>query len=148
MIAAGESAWYARRVLRGDRWSDPAGSRVDAATALGIVLLGHLNLEHADRPTWINWPPWTLAANVICGQAMGVAPAGQAIAGAAAVIGAHATQSRRARDALAMRALASISKVRANAVGTVCASRFTGACAKPAGLRASSRHQAPAPGSR
>jgi hypothetical protein len=70
-LAAGESAWYAWRVLRGDRWSDTTASSIDAATAVGIVLLGHANLEPADRSTWINWPPWTFAANVICGQAMG-----------------------------------------------------------------------------
>ncbi len=101
LVAGGESVWYARRALRGDRWSDPTGSRADAATALGIVLLGHVNLQPADRSTWINWPPWTFGANVICGQAMGVTSAAQAIAGAAAVIGAHATHNRRARDALA-----------------------------------------------
>ena len=100
-LAAGESAWYAWRVLRGDRWSDTTASSIDAATAVGIVLLGHANLEPADRSTWINWPPWTFAANVICGQAMGVAPAAQAVAGAAAVIGAHATQCPRGADAMA-----------------------------------------------
>jgi len=100
-LAAGESAWYAWRVLRGDRWSDTTASSIDAATAVGIVLLGHANLEPADRSTWINWPPWTFAANVICGQAMGVASAAQAVAGAAAVIGAHATQCPRAGDAMA-----------------------------------------------
>jgi two-component sensor histidine kinase len=68
---------------------------------VGIVLLGHANLQPADRSTWINWPPWTFAANVICGQAMGVASAAQAVAGAAAVIGAHATQCPRGRDAMA-----------------------------------------------
>ena len=76
-------------------------SSIDAATAVGIVLLGHANLEHADRSTWINWPPWTFAANVICGQAMGVASAPRAVAGAASVIGAHAAQSRGAGDAMA-----------------------------------------------
>ncbi len=100
-LAAGESAWYAWRVLRGDRWSDTTASSIDAATAVGIVLLGHANLEPADRSTWINWPPWTFAANVICGQAMGVASAAQAVAGAAAVIGAHAMQCPRGGDAMA-----------------------------------------------
>jgi two-component sensor histidine kinase len=100
-LAAGESAWYAWRVLRADRWSDTTASGIDAATAAGIVLLGHANLDHADRSTWINWPPWTFAANVICGQAMGSAPAAHAMAGAAAVIGTHAAQSRRAGDAVA-----------------------------------------------
>jgi hypothetical protein len=100
-LAAGESVWYARRVVRADRWSDMTASRADAATAAGIVLLGHANLEHADRSTWINWPPWTFAANVICGQAMGVASAAQAVAGAAGVIGASAAQNRRVGGALA-----------------------------------------------
>lgn len=100
-LAAGESAWYAQRVLRGDRWSETTASGIDAATAVGIVLLGHANLEPADRSTWINWPPWTFAANVICGQAMGVPSAPRAVAGAAAVIGANAAQSRRAGDAVA-----------------------------------------------
>jgi anti-sigma regulatory factor (Ser/Thr protein kinase) len=100
-LAAGESAWYAWRVLRGDRWSDTTASSIDAATAAGIVLLGHANLEPADRSTWINWPPWTFAANVICGQAMGVASAAQAVAGAASVIAAHATQCPRRADAMA-----------------------------------------------
>jgi signal transduction histidine kinase len=96
-LAAGESAWYARRVLRGDRWSDTTASSIDAATAVAVVLLGRANLDHADRSTWINWPPWTFAANVICGQAMGAGSAAQALA----VMGAHATQSRRPADALA-----------------------------------------------
>ncbi|MGD0605757.1 MAG: ATP-binding protein [Streptosporangiaceae bacterium] len=100
-LAAGESAWYARRVLRGDRWSDTTASSIDAATAVTVVLLGRANLEYADRATWINWPPWTFAANVICGQAMGAASTAQALAGGAAVMGAHATQSRRAGDAVA-----------------------------------------------
>jgi signal transduction histidine kinase len=100
-ITAGESAWYARRVLRGDRWSDTTASSIDAAAGVGIVMLGHANLEAADRSTWINWPPWTFAANVICGQAMGVASAARAVAGAAAVIGAHATQCQRGGDAVA-----------------------------------------------
>jgi hypothetical protein len=59
-LAAGESAWYARRVLRGDRWSETTASGIDAATAVGVVLLGHANLEAADRSTWINWPPGRL----------------------------------------------------------------------------------------
>ena len=100
-LAAGESAWYAWHVLRGDRWSETTASSIDAATAVGIVLLGHANLEHADRATWINWPPWTFAANVICGQAMGAASAPRAVTGAAAVIGAHAAHSRGAGDAVA-----------------------------------------------
>jgi len=100
-LAAAESTWYAWRVLGGDRWSDRTASSIDAATAAGIVLLGHANLAAADRPTWINWPPWTFGANVICGQAMGVASAAQAVAGAAAVIGAHASQCRRGGDAVA-----------------------------------------------
>jgi signal transduction histidine kinase len=100
-LAAGESAWYAQRVLRGDRWSETTASGIDAATAVAIVLLGHANLDHADRSTWINWPPWTFAANVICGQAMGVASPARAMTGAAAVIGANAPQSRRAGDAVA-----------------------------------------------
>jgi hypothetical protein len=100
-LATGESAWYARRVLGVDRWSDPAAARIDAVTGAGIVLLGHANLEHTDRSTWINWPPWTLGANVICGQAMGVASAAQAVTGAAAVIGACVVQHPRAGDASA-----------------------------------------------
>jgi two-component sensor histidine kinase len=100
-ITVVESAWYARCVLRGDRWSDTTASSIDAAAGVGIVMLGHANLEPADRSTWINWPPWTFAANVICGQAMGVASAARAVAGAAAVIGAHATQCQRGGDAVA-----------------------------------------------
>jgi signal transduction histidine kinase len=100
-LAAGESAWYTRRVLRRDRWADPTSSSIDAAAAACIVLLGNANLDHPDRSTWINWPPWTFAANAICGQAMGVASATRALAGAGGVIGANATQSRRAGDAIA-----------------------------------------------
>jgi signal transduction histidine kinase len=100
-LAAGESVWYARRVVRADRWSDITASRTDAATAVGVVLLGHANLGYADRSTWINWPPWTFAANVICGQAMGVASAPQAVAGAACVIGASVVHNRRVAEAWA-----------------------------------------------
>ena len=100
-LAAGESAWYTRRVLRCDRWFDAAASGIDAATAACVVLLGHANLERPDRSTWINWPPWTFAANAVCGQAMGVASAERAVAGAACVIGANATQSRLAGEVTA-----------------------------------------------
>jgi signal transduction histidine kinase len=100
-LAVGESAWYARRVLRRDRWSDPTASAVDAVTGTAIVLLGHANLDRADRPTWINWPPWTFAANVICGQAMSVPPAARAAAGAAAVVGANMAQRGLASDTVA-----------------------------------------------
>jgi signal transduction histidine kinase len=100
-IAAAESAWYARRSLSGDRWRDQTTSAIDAATAVGTVLLGRANLDDADRSTWINWPPWTFAANVICGQAMAAPSAAAAVAGAAAVIAAHATQNRRLADAVA-----------------------------------------------
>lgn len=100
-LAAGESAWYAWRALSSDRWSDVAPSAIDAATAACTVLLGRINLEDADRSTWINWPPWTFAANAICGQAMGAPSAIQALAGATAVIAAHATQNRTVADAVA-----------------------------------------------
>ena len=100
-IAAVESAWYARRTLSSDRWCDRTASAVDAATAACTVLLGRVNLDDADRSTWINWPPWTFAANAICGQAMGAPSAARAVAGAAAVVAAHATQNRRVADAVA-----------------------------------------------
>jgi signal transduction histidine kinase len=100
-LAAGESAWYARRALRRDRWPDATASVVDAAAGAAIVLLGHANLDRADRPTWINWPPWTFAANVICGQAMSVAGIAKATAGAAAVIGSNTAQSRNPTDTVA-----------------------------------------------
>ena len=99
-VTAAESAWYARRVLRAERWDDPVAARVDAATGAAVVLLGHINLTADDRSTWINWPPWTYAANVVCGQAMGVPSAARAVAGAATVIGANATRNRCPHDAV------------------------------------------------
>jgi signal transduction histidine kinase len=96
-----ESAWLARRLSRLDRWSDPLGSAVDAATAIGLLAMGQRNLSRADRVTWINWAPWSFAASAISGQAMADHPAARRIGGAAAIIAAHARQGPTAGDALA-----------------------------------------------
>ncbi len=101
VLASGESLWFAARALGRARWSDSTAARVDAATAIGVLALGQWNVPAADRATWINWAPWSFAANVVSGQAMGVARPATAALGAATVIGTYAAQGPRPGDAVA-----------------------------------------------
>ena len=84
-----------------DRWSDPAGSAVDAVTAAGLLGVSQLNLRPADRVTWLNWVPWSFAENVICGQAMAGNPIGRRIAGGGLVAATHLLQGPRLGDRVA-----------------------------------------------
>ncbi len=65
-----ESAWLARQT----RQPQPTRSRVpalaDAVTAVGLLATSWFNLEPADRPTWLNWVPWSFAANALTLQGM------------------------------------------------------------------------------
>ncbi len=86
--------WYARRVLSADRWADRAAAQVDASTAAALLLLGQVNLSPADRQTWINWAPWSFAANAMSTQAMGLRSPAQGRLSAAAIIATYAAQNR------------------------------------------------------
>ncbi len=101
LIAAADSGWFAARVLARDRWSDPTAACVDAAAAAAVLALGHVNLDPADRSTWINWAPWSFAANVVSGVAMGVQRPAAAGLGGATVVGAFALQGPTFGDGLA-----------------------------------------------
>jgi signal transduction histidine kinase len=100
-VAAGESLWFARRARGRDRWEDPLGSVVDAATAVCVLGIGQWNLAPADRVTWLNWAPWSFGENVMCGQAMADhAPALRTAAGGL-VAAAQLLQGPRAGDRVA-----------------------------------------------
>ncbi|HZZ96539.1 MAG TPA: ATP-binding protein [Jatrophihabitantaceae bacterium] len=100
-IGVVESAWLARRLLRRERWSDRAGSAVDATTAVALLVLGQRNLDAPDRVTWINWTPWSFAVNAIAAQSMPDHPRWQRVSSAAAISATHAAQGPTPGDALA-----------------------------------------------
>ena len=100
-LAAGESAWFARRVRRRDRWEDPLGSIVDAATAACVLGLGQWNLPKADRVTWLNWAPWSFGENVMCGQAMAAHPPALRAAAGGLVAATQLAQGPRVGDRVA-----------------------------------------------
>jgi signal transduction histidine kinase len=100
-LAVVESVWYARRVLSADRWADSSAANVDAGAAAALLVLGHLNLSPADRPTWINWAPWSFAANAMSTQAMGVRSPAHGRTSAAAIVATYAAQNGRVGDAVA-----------------------------------------------
>jgi signal transduction histidine kinase len=101
LVAAGESAWFAARAARRDRWVDPFGSTVDAATGTALLAVSQWNLEPDYRVTWLNWVPWSFAENVICGQAMAGHPFAARVGGAAVVAGAQLQQSPSIGDRIA-----------------------------------------------
>ncbi len=96
-----ESAWLARRLLRRDRWRDPGGTAVDAATAIGLLVMTQRNLAPPDRVTWINWVPWSFAVNAIAVQSMPDHPSWQRVSSVAAISATHAAQGPTSGDALA-----------------------------------------------
>ena len=100
-VAAGESAWFARRARQRDRWEDPLGSVVDAATAVCVLGAGQWNLPATDRVTWLNWAPWSFGENVMCGQAMANHPPALRVAAGGLVAAAQLVQGPRAGDRVA-----------------------------------------------
>jgi signal transduction histidine kinase len=100
-IGVAESVWYARRVLSAERWVDRPAAHVDATTAAALLVLGQFNLSPADRQTWINWAPWSFAANSMSTQAMGLRSAAQGRLSAAAIVATFAAQNPRVGDAVA-----------------------------------------------
>ena len=70
-IGLAESAWLTRSIRReGYRFSGRS-HLVDAATAMALLMAGRANLVDEDLTTWINWAPWSFAANAVAGQAVG-----------------------------------------------------------------------------
>ncbi|HEX4428013.1 MAG TPA: ATP-binding protein [Frankiaceae bacterium] len=100
-VAAGESAWFARRARGRDRWEDPLGSVVDAVTAVCVLGVGQWNLAPADRVTWLNWAPWSFGENVMCGQAMAAHPPALRAGAGGLVAAAQLLQGPRAGDRVA-----------------------------------------------
>jgi signal transduction histidine kinase len=100
-VAAAESAWFARRVRRLDRWEDPVASAVDAVTAAAVLGVGQWNLPPDDRVTWLNWAPWSFGENVMCGQAMANHPPALRVGAAGLVAAAQLVQGPRAGDRVA-----------------------------------------------
>ena len=100
-LALAESVWFGVRALRRGRWRDPVASAVDAITGVVVLLEARHSLAPVDRPTWRNWAPWSFATNVVCAQAMTDQPVRRPVAGAAAVVAAHAAHGPRAGDAIA-----------------------------------------------
>ena len=100
-VAAGESAWFAQRTTRRDRWEDPFAGVVDAATAACVLGIGQWNLPKADRVTWLNWAPWSFGENAMCGQAMADHPPALRVAAGGLVAAAQLVQGPRAGDRVA-----------------------------------------------
>jgi signal transduction histidine kinase len=69
-VACAESVWMARRVWRSAGWAQ-SDAVADAATAIALLAVGHANLARVDRQTWLNWAPWSFAANAVAAQAIG-----------------------------------------------------------------------------
>ena len=70
-IGLAESAWLARSIRRDGYRFSRRGHLVDAATAMALLMAGRANLVDEDLTTWINWAPWSFAANAVAGQAVG-----------------------------------------------------------------------------
>jgi signal transduction histidine kinase len=98
-VALGESYWLLRRLRRARAWSDPAAALADAVTASGLVVVARATVTAEDRSTWINWVPWSFAANSVAGQAIGVAGPVPASAGACLIALANASLSSGPSDA-------------------------------------------------
>jgi hypothetical protein len=98
-LAGAESAWMAARVWRNARWSR-AEAVTDAATAIALLALGRANLVPEDRQTWLNWAPWSFAANAVAFQAIGNDRTAAGVAGGA-VITAAAIADSTVADAIA-----------------------------------------------
>ncbi len=99
--ATAESAWYAVQVLNRGRWEALQTNTVDAVTGIALVTAGRLNLDRADRVTWINWVPWSYGENVICGQSMAQVPTWRAALGGGAVAVSHLLDGPTTGDVLA-----------------------------------------------
>jgi signal transduction histidine kinase len=67
--AAVESVWTARRIWRGGG-HDERATAVDALAAMTAVVASRANIAPADRGTFVDWPPWGVAASAVAGQAM------------------------------------------------------------------------------
>jgi signal transduction histidine kinase len=70
-LGLAESAWLARSIRRDGYRFSRRGHLIDAATAVALLMAGRANLVDEDLTTWINWAPWSFAANAVAGQAVG-----------------------------------------------------------------------------
>jgi signal transduction histidine kinase len=91
-LAGAESIWMAARVWRKAQWS-PTEAITDATTATALLVLGRANLAPADRQTWLNWAPWSFAANAVAFQALGHDRTAAGATGGAAITAAAIADS-------------------------------------------------------
>ena len=97
-VALAESAWLARSIRRDGYRFGRRGRLVDGAASVALLVAGRANLVDEDLWTWINWTPWSFAANAVAGQAVsdGSFHANAATAGIISVAGA--TLAARSTD--------------------------------------------------
>lgn len=100
-LAAYESWWLAGRLRRRTDWYDGQTATLDAAAAALALVAEAVNLERQDRWTWISWVPWSFAANVVTGQAMGAGALRDSVGRAGAVVGTCAVLAPSLTDAVA-----------------------------------------------
>jgi signal transduction histidine kinase len=97
-MAVAESAWLARSIRRDGYRFGSRGRLVDGATAVALLVAGRANLVDEDLWTWINWTPWSFAANAVAGQAVGDGRFRANAATAAVISVAGATLAARSTD--------------------------------------------------
>jgi len=98
VAAVAESVWLARRFVHNGYRFDQKARRVDLATAIAVLLVGRANLVAEDRWTWINWAPWSFAADAVSGRAIDVQDPLSDVLGSVAIIGAGAALADRWSD--------------------------------------------------
>jgi anti-sigma regulatory factor (Ser/Thr protein kinase) len=98
VTAVVESVWIARRLRRQAVWSDQVAATADALTASALLLASRVNLSVEDRGTWIDWVPWSFAANAVTGQALGVDQVARGAPYAGLIAAINASASPRAGD--------------------------------------------------
>ena len=99
-VGLAESAWLARSIRRDGYRFTRRGHLIDAATAMALLMAGRANLVDEDLTTWINWAPWSFAANAVAGQALGDGGFLTDAAAAGAISAAGATFAARSTDRL------------------------------------------------
>jgi signal transduction histidine kinase len=98
LTAVFESAWLARRFAQNGYRFDEAMQGTDLGTAVLVLLVGRANLAPEDRWTWINWAPWSFAANAVSGRALDMEHRTAGALGTAAMIGTASALADRWAD--------------------------------------------------
>jgi signal transduction histidine kinase len=100
-VAVGESAWLARCLSRNGYRFDRVARAIDLSAAILVASLGRPNLVAEDMSTWINWAPWSFAANAVSGRALDREHRVAGALGAAAIIGTTSALMSRWSDRIA-----------------------------------------------